>query len=276
MVRSLEACDRRRAGRSRPKALSCLWATKFGSRGLPTASRTALLAGALLAGFSLPCAAADLQIYPLRLVLDPAEPTGILTIGNRGDGDVLLQLNVMEWRQGPTGDTYTPTRDVLANPGVFLLKSGEQQIARFALRVAPDMQERTYRVVIQEVPRQRVENGLSTVLRLLVPLFVPTPNPSLSVQWSARVLPQGLQLTAHNVGNVHVQLKLVKLDGGRGAQFSKLANMYILPAASGVIQIQTPKPLAVGEMLHLTADSDQGSISASVRLGAAEGAPAQP
>jgi fimbrial chaperone protein len=274
MVRSLQARNRPQAGRL---ALRAMWRS-FRARFRSCGSRTAFSAIwlACVAALSFPAAAADLQIYPLRLVLDAATPTAILTIGNRGDSDVLLQLNVMQWRQGPTGDIYEPTRDVLANPGVFLLKGGEQQVARFALRAAPDVQERSYRIVIQEVPRQRVENGLTTVLRLLVPVFVPTPNPSVSLQWAARPTPQGMELTAHNVGNVHVQLKLVKLDGARGGPLSKLANMYVLPAATGVMLIRTPKPPATGETLQLTADSDQGSISASVRVGAAEGESARP
>ncbi len=229
-----------------------------------------------MAGIAVfPAAAADLQVYPVRIVLDPSAPTAVMTIINRGSDDTLLQLSVVAWSQDATGERFDPTRDVLANPGVFLLKGGEQQVARFALRVAPDVKERSYRIIVQEVPRQRVEMGLSTVLRLLVPVFVPTPNPILSMEWSARQVGQGIELTAHNAGNIHVQVKSVKLTGEKGAVLTKVANLYVLPGSTGTIRIPLARPVAAG-VLQLVAESDQGAFGTSVRVGTVEGASGHP
>lgn len=224
----------------------------------------------------MPAHAADLQISPIRIILDSQNPNAVMTLINRGDSDTLLQLSVLGWSQGANGDVLTPTRDVLANPGVFMLKAGEQQVARFALRVPVDVKERSYRIVIQEVPRQRVENGLATVLRLMVPVFVPTPNPNVAIEWSARRGPEGLEISAHNSGNVHVQVKTVKLSGGGIAPVSKTVNLYVLPGATGTIRIPLAKPVAAGTVLQLGAESDQIGFSASVRVGAAEGVSGQP
>lgn len=233
------------------------------------------LAALLLASGSNPAAAADLQVSPIRLTLDAQSPNAVMNLINRGNSDTLLQLSVMAWSQDTNGDVLVPTRDVLANPGVFLLKAGEQQVARFALRVPPDIRERSYRVVIQEVPRQRVENGLTTVLRLLVPIFVLTPSPAMALEWSAVPIDGGLELRPHNTGNVHVQIKTVKL-GGAAAGASKTVNLYVLPAATGRIRIPLPKAVPAGAVVQLSAESDQGGISASVRVGASEGAAARP
>src|SRR6187402_3133457 len=175
--------------------------------GLPTASR---LIGRLLllaaVAVAAPAMAADLQVYPVRIALAPDAPTAVLTLINRGDTDTLLQLSVVAWSQDSGGDKLEPTRDILANPGVFLLKGGEQQIARFALRVPEDVKERSYRIVVQEVPRQRVVMGFSTILRMLIPVFVPTPNPTVAMAWCARQVDGGVEIAAHNDGNVHVQV----------------------------------------------------------------------
>ena len=244
--------------------------------GLPTASDLVRLLGALLlSACSVHAQAADLQISPIRIILDQQNPSAVMTLINRGDSDTLLQLSVLAWSQGAGGEVLTPTRDVLANPGVFLLKVGDQQVARFALRVAPDIKERSYRIVIQEVPRQRVENGLSTVLRLMVPVFVPTPNPEVAMEWSARPVPQGLEISAHNPGNVHVQIKTVKLSGG-AEPASKTVNLYVLPGSTGTVRIPLAKPVTPGTVLQLTAESDQIAFNASVRVGASEGAAARP
>ena len=229
-----------------------------------------------MAAVAAPTSAADLQITPIRITLDPQNPNAVMTLINRGEGDTLLQLSVMAWSQDQTGDALAPTRDVLANPGVFLLKGGEQQVARFALRVAPDIKERSYRIVIQEVPRQRVENGLATVLRLMVPVFVPTPNPNVAMDWSARAVPQGLEITAHNPGNVHVQIKTVKLSGGAAVLATKTVNLYVLPGATGTIRVPLAKPVVPGTVLQLAADTDQVGFSASVSVGASSGVPSHP
>jgi len=198
-----------------------------------------------------------------------------MTLINRGDSDSLLQLSVMSWAQGPNGDNLTPTRDVLANPGVFLLKAGEQQVARFALRVPPDARERSYRIVVQEVPRQHVENGLATVLRLLVPVFVPPPSPAVALEWNARPAPGGLDLRVHNKGNVHVQIKQVKLSGA-GLAVSRGFSVYVLPGATGTVHIPTTGVVKVGTALRIVAETDQQSFDANVVVGASESAPAQP
>lgn len=224
----------------------------------------------------MPAYAADLQVSPIRITLDPQSPNAVMTLINRGDSDTLLQLNVLAWTQNTNGDVLTPTRDILANPGVFMLKAGEQQVARFALRVAPDIQERSYRIVIQEVPRQRVDNGLATVLRLLVPVFVPTPNPEVMMEWSARPSAAGLEISAHNAGNVHVQVKAVKVSGGAITPAAKKVNLYVLPGATGTIRIPLAKPVAPGTVLQLAAESDQVALTANVRVGAPEGVAGHP
>jgi fimbrial chaperone protein len=231
---------------------------------------------ALTALIAQPVHAADLQVSPVRVNLDAQTTNAVMTLINRGTSDTLLQLSVAVWSQDASGDVLVPTREILANPGVFLLKAGEQQVARFALRVPPDIKERSYRIIIQEVPRQRIENGLATVLRLLVPVFVATPNPSAAIEWTVRPDPAGLALVAHNIGNVHVQLKTIRLSGDKLTPINKTVNLYVLPGATGVMRIQLPKPAVVGTTLQLAADSDQVSFSAGVRVGASEGVPGRP
>jgi fimbrial chaperone protein len=233
----------------------------------PIASSAALL---LLA--AAPAAAADLQVSPTRIELSAAQPTALMTIRNRGDDDTLLQLSIVSWAQNGTDEVMDPTRDVLANPGVFLLKGGEQQVARFGLRVPPDVKERSYRIIVQEVPRQHLQNTVATVLRIIVPAFVPTANPTVTLDWNVQRMPQGLFLTVHNSGNVHAQIKSVTLTGEHGAPLQKSLNMYVLPGGTRTTMFPTAKPDAVGAPIRVSADSDQGSYTASIRVGASEGA----
>lgn len=227
------------------------------------------LVGALalaLLGCATPATAAELQVSPIRLTLGPDGPTGLITVSNRGADDALIQLSVLQWSQTATDDVLTPTRDVLGNPSIFLLKGGEQQVARFALRVAPDLKERTYRVSVQEVPRQNIPNSVMTVLRLLVPIFVSPPNPNASLDWTVQRTPEGFAVTMHNNGNVHVQIKTLAVTG-QGAPAQRQVSLYILPGSSRTLHIPAAKPDAVGATVKVGAETDQGSMSASVRVG---------
>jgi P pilus assembly chaperone PapD len=114
------------------------------------------------------------------------------------------------------------------------------------------------------------------VLRLMVPVFVPTPNPSVGIEWSARPAPQGLEITAHNSGNVHVQIRTIKLSGGAGPLAARTVNLYVLPGATGTIRVPLAKPVAPGTVLQLAAESDQITFATSVSVGAAEGVPSHP
>jgi fimbrial chaperone protein len=207
-------------------------------------------------------------------MLGPDSPTGLITVSNRGTDDALIQLSVVQWTQTPTDDVLAPTRDVLGNPAIFLLKGGEQQVARFALRVAPDLKERSYRISVQEVPRQNIPNSVMTVLRLLVPIFVAPPNPTAALDWTVQRAADGYVVTMHNSGNVHVQIKTLTVTGAQGAPAQRQVSLYILPGSSRTLRLPAEKPDRIGATVKIGAETDQGSMSASVGVGVgtAEGA----
>ena len=215
---------------------------------------------------TVPAQAAELQVYPLRLTLEPKASTGLLTVGNRGNDDTLIQIAVAEWKQVDGQDVQTPTRDVLVNPPVFQLKAGAQQIARFGLRVPPTDVERSYRFTLQEVPQQPKEGftGLNTLLKMSIPIFVPPANPSPAMGWRIRSTDTGAELIMTNSGNVHVQVRTVKLVSGGQAAFDKPVNIYVLPGATRAIPLELLRPIAQGASVALTAETDQISFSASM------------
>lgn len=203
--------------------------------------------------------------------MEPASPTEIVTVKNRGENDSLLQLGVMAWRQADNDDKLEPTRDILANPTIFLVKGGDQQIARLGLRVSPTAVEASYRLVLQEVPRQRQEFGLSTVLRVLIPVFIPPTNAVVGMEWQVRPGRNGMQVVARNTGTVHVQIKTLKVSRSAAETAEKTFNMYVLPGAVRVLELPAAKPFAPGAAVQLQVDSDQGLLSANVRVGSVEG-----
>ena len=221
-----------------------------------------------------------MQVYPVRYNLTAQAPTGVMTIRNRGTTNSLFQLGVSKWSQTGSGeDVLEATRDILVNPGLFLLRGSDVQIARFGLRAAAEPVERSYRVIIQEVPQQQLTtNGLLTLLRVSVPVFVPPTAPIVKkLVWAARPAKGGIQLLASNQGNVHFQISKIRLLTATGAPLSeKVLNAYVLPGAAQIITVEAKAPPAVGAMIQLQAESDQGDLSETLRVDAAPDAPARP
>ncbi|MFD2428818.1 molecular chaperone [Sphingobium scionense] len=81
--------------------------------------------------------AATLKIYPVLVALDDKTPVETMTIENSGDAPARMQVRVVAWRQDNGQDLFEETRDILANPPLFEIAPGGQQIARFGLRTAP-------------------------------------------------------------------------------------------------------------------------------------------
>src|SRR4051812_43542509 len=98
------------AFRQSPVVRSRRFPIKSKRPGSPTASSArrwfAPLLGLLLA---CPAVAADLQVYPIRIMLDPENSTATLTVSNRGKDDALLQLSVDAWSQVDGEEKLDPT-----------------------------------------------------------------------------------------------------------------------------------------------------------------------
>lgn len=228
----------------------------------------ALSAGALL-GLSnvVSATASELKVYPLRLALTPKAPVTAMTLHNAGAEPVVLQLQVFSWRQRNGEDVLEPTREVLANPAIFELAPRVDQIARFGLQTDLDSQERSYRVIIQEVPRglPLKPGEVITLLRLSVPIFVPPIKAETRVSWRVGLVRNGkVAVQILNTGSSHIQftkLSLARMDGQLAADHG--LSTYVLAGASSQVVLDARLPLQPGEPLEIRAATDQGAITAT-------------
>ena len=211
--------------------------------------------------------AASLKLYPVRIILSPDQPVQTMTIHNSGTEPARVQLRVFAWRQVDGHDVFEQTRDILANPPIFAVAPGGDQIARFGLRTAPGTVEKSYRVFLQEVPtdRPRKPGEVQTLLRISVPIFVPAPNAVGQLQW--RLWPAGskrVTIAIHNVGSAHVQLDHLDLRLGGKMIAAKDMSVYLLPGASRQLTLDAATVLGVGQTIALAARTDQGNIAARI------------
>ena len=196
---------------------------------------------------------ASLHVAPVRLTLAPVRPVASVTLGNGEDEEVAVQVEVMAWSQRDGQDVYTPTPEVLVNPSIFRVPGRGQQIVRVGLQAPAADTERSYRVFFQQLPRDQAlpqASGagarLQTLLRIGVPLFVPTSAPRQDLHW--RLAPSGpgaapgtYRLWLDNRGTDHLQLTEVRVRNESGAELLRKAlSWYVLPDSSASVALELP------------------------------------
>ena len=213
-------------------------------------------------------AAAQLTVNPVVLKLPAKALATSLKLENNGSKDAFMQAEIFAWSQPNGEDVLEPTREVLVSPPVFRISPGNTQIVRIGrLKPAsPGPLERSYRVIISEyLPADKpVEGGISTLLKLSLPLFVPALNKqATALTWQAERIAgtDDLQLTVENPSNSSAKITALKLvqDG-----HSIASRSLIYPVLAGASRkIAWPKALVnakPGQPLELTTDLGGGKF----------------
>jgi fimbrial chaperone protein len=225
----------------------------------------------VLAAVELPAAASTFTIAPIRIDLDAARPTEVLTIRSEDDTPVIIQVRAVAWTQRDGVDEYVETRDVLTTPPVLTLGAHAAKLVRVALRRDVDpVRELSYRLFLQEVPQasDSATGRLKLALQLSLPIFVAPANPAQDppLEWSFRWLDdRSLQLAADNPGATHVHLSNVRVDfGDREPEVEVGAARYVLPGSRSSWVLARPAGIDRTRALHVHGSSDLGDFAVNL------------
>ena len=106
--------------------------------------------GCLLSGEAR---ATSLEITPVAVHLVPGAKATTIEVANRGGVAAAIQLRAYAWSQNGNKDVLTPTQDIILSPPILTLGKDASQTIRLMLRPgARAAGERTYRLLIDEVP----------------------------------------------------------------------------------------------------------------------------
>ena len=157
-----------------------------------------------------PAAAGNFSVAPIRIDLEGAQRTAVLTVHNEDEAPLLIQISTWSWSQPGGEEKYEPTREILATPPVFTLAAHGEQIVRVALRHDPDPnRELAYRLLLTEVPQSTDKNftGLRVALQLSLPIFVQAGRSAdTSLAWVGQWQADGTLVRARNGGAAHLQV----------------------------------------------------------------------
>ncbi len=218
-------------------------------RCLPAASALGLL---LVLACGQLAGAAGITVAPIRVDLSATHPSSFIQLGNGDLQAKLIHARIFQWDQANGKDRLTPAPDVVISPPIFSLEPGSTQIVRVGLvENLPGSIERSYRILITEVPSTTAPDRVMVTLQLSIPVFVtPSGATQAQVQIRARKLAHHkVELVLSNTGGSHIRLtRLVLRDAASSRVIAEdTAPLYVLAGEQVTRRI--------GMFAGLTADS---------------------
>jgi len=194
----------------------------------------AILALALLLALAAAgtASAGAFSVVPQAVQLDATSRNGVVEVRNNAPEETLFQVETFAWIDGPALSDLKPTQELLAVPAVFRLAPGAAQTIRVAARGADTLAqtEKSYRLLISEVPQPGDRGGVVFALRMSLPVFLTPENAKARLDWS---LSGAGRLVVKNSGSAHLRLVEVRVFAPASGQFLQTLPLeqpaYLLP-----------------------------------------------
>lgn len=195
------------------------------------------LAAALGVMVNAPAIAGALEVAPTTIDIKPGARTASLYLTNNGTQPIMAQVQGFDWSQSTTGEHLDPSDTLQISPPMTKLLPNQRQIVRLAVKDGAASSERSFRLIVSELPDPSVPQDASVhvLLQFRLPVFAAVAGEADgSLAWTITADPAGLFLQVHNAGGRHAKLispVLVREDG-KHVSFETTGLVYVLPGAS--------------------------------------------
>ena len=170
------------------------------------------------------------SVSPTRLLLPRGSASSYVTITNTSSVPQRYSASAYRWDQtGAIPVVLTPTHDVVFFPGSFTIGSLQSQRIRIGSTTPSETTEKTYRIVVSELPPlQNVISpetaGLAFTASFSIPIYLAPQKAVASGQIAEVVVDRhSLRFTVRNTGNVHLVAKAMHVVA-RGTSETILSN----------------------------------------------------
>lgn len=175
--------------------------------------------------------AGGISVMPTRIDFAAGRGVQSVLVTNTSAQTITLETQVMVWPQGAPGQLEN---DVVVSPAVVTLPPDQRIRLRIGLvRPQESNIERSYRLYFTELsaPAGLQGAGIGVRLRIGVPIFVEPLQPRAApLRWAFRQGAQGMELVAHNDGNVHSRITQLKVADA--ADPLPLPSTYVLAGST--------------------------------------------
>ncbi|MGI0490960.1 molecular chaperone [Alkalinema pantanalense CENA528] len=229
---------------------------------LPSSWKSTVLLTSLLSlgflGQEKPAFASNFGVSPIQIYLAPkadrAAASTMLSIRNESSNPLRFQVSAFTWSQTTQNPIQLePTEDIIFFPNILSLAPGESRTIRLGVTASPTEQEKTYRILVEELPPLKTAKPVNTtpqvqvLTKMSIPIFIQPTQSQISGEIQEISAEKGhVAFQVKNTGNTHFTAQQVRVKG-YGAALDKpvfdrsTAGWYILAKSARSFDLEVPK-----------------------------------
>ncbi|MND97000.1 hypothetical protein D3C80_893080 [compost metagenome] len=170
----------------------------------------------LFLSFSSIINAATIRLSPVNVEILSNQSAASISLFNQSNESSDLQIRVFEWTQKNGQDQLIPTDEIAISPPFLKLQSNDSYNLRVVrINPAPVSGEKTYRIIIDELPKpidsRKAAQGVNVLLRSSLPVFVVNKDAITQLNWKIDANQKAPSLNISNIGNRHALLNNLTL-----------------------------------------------------------------
>lgn len=162
---------------------------------------------------------AGLAVAPVQLAMSDTSRSVSTVVTNPGSEPITVQVRLFSWRMHGEDEVYEPATDAGWSPPLFELAPQASQSVRIVAKVPAGSVERSYRLIVDQLPLENSPGQLQLPVRMILPVFV-EPAPGVSretmLEWTARQTSETNRITisVRNAGSIHARLVDLSVESG--------------------------------------------------------------
>jgi fimbrial chaperone protein len=210
------------------------------------------MGAALVAVALVPCgraSAATFSVNPTQISLSARASSALLTLRNDSDETLRFQLSAFDWTQGVGGEIQLAATDqVIFFPALLTLAPKEERRIRIGTTAVAGVQEKSYRVFVEELPSadaSRTGAAVRVLTKMGIPVFVRPARESAAATLADLGVRAGtLRFSVGNTGTVHIIPQKIRVRGvgarGEAVFEREVTGWYILPGGRRDFELPLP------------------------------------
>ncbi|NBD07935.1 molecular chaperone [Corallococcus sp. Z5C101001] len=217
--------------------------------------------------------AASLEVNPVRVELGTGARGVVVTVKNQSTEPTRFQASAHTWVQDEEGRmTLAPTQEVFFFPAMLSLEPGESRLIRVGVSSAPQDKERSFRLVVEELPPLEPAvsaMGLRILTRVSIPVFVaPKRKEILGRVEKIELRESKFRFQVANAGTVNFFIRQTRVRGldaqGKRLVEREQPGWYVLAGDKQVFTLDVPADMC-GQVrsVEVEAETDRGVIHQS-------------
>lgn len=211
--------------------------------------------------------ASEFGVAPVRIYMKTRERSVALTVFNNSDEELLVQSELFTWRQSPAGEEQMEQTDEVAlSPPIARIPANSRQVFRL-VRIGPPPvdEERTYRIILREVPEAtrsaNAKKGVQLAMAFSLPIFMlPNSGKTVLICSAGSAKADSLRVICENKGNIHTLIHTLTVTDSTGAKQARLEPAgYVLPGAKRTFELKASSTLRL-QGGKIDAELDDGTV----------------